>query len=67
MRRFDEETGASTLTVFAEDRDRELAKRVVALHVKSLSEINAELSIGSAQDDVRVLNAKLTAEKVKFA
>ncbi len=66
MRRFDEETGASTLTVFAEDRKADLAKQVVALHVKSLTAINAELSIGSAQDDVRVLNAKLRGERVKL-
>jgi len=56
----------SSLTISARDRDPALAKRVVALHLDALVQINRDLSDPLSSDDSRAIGAQLMKEKAKL-
>jgi uncharacterized protein involved in exopolysaccharide biosynthesis len=66
MRTINEQGMQSTLDISARDQDANLAKKVVALHLQALNEINAKISKPLASNDSEVLKAQLVDQRKKL-
>lgn len=53
----------NTITVSASSRDADLAKKVVALHLQAMDQINHELNLPQAANDVDVISQRIAEEQ----
>lgn len=66
MRDISDSSTQSTITVTAKSRDPELAKKVVALHLKALDEINEDVAEPMYSDDLNVLRNAVAKQRVRI-
>lgn len=67
MRSIDEQSMENTITISARSTDPDLAKKIVALHIEALQQINTQIAKPLAGDDVDVLKSKLDEQQKKVA
>lgn len=65
MRSLQDQNMESSITISARDRDPDLAKRIVALHLEALDEVNREVSDPLSNSDAKVLAAKVEEQRAK--
>jgi len=65
MRSIQDQTMESTVTITARDRNADLAKKVVALHLQALDTINQQVCEPLASSDADVLAAKVADQQRK--
>jgi uncharacterized protein involved in exopolysaccharide biosynthesis len=67
MRKVLDQAMENTITVSAANRDPELAKRLVALHLQALETINEDLNMPQSENDVAVLRERIEQQNKTIA